>query len=253
LDIKKFLQDPSSGLEVSFGFTRLGIIFYIIDNVIADLLLIYRLYVIWNRRKRVVVVPLVILITGCVVLPTVQTVFCGYVYATLGLNTLVSALMVGRIWWISRAAGKALGSKFSKRRNLAVAVIVESGVIYVIASVVYIVHQPIGLALIQIVGIVPTLLIVQVGLGRETQSVETTIAGGYINSERGLVRRKIEVSDLESPGITTTIPPPYFKQEQEPHHLIIHTCPCAFIPGDILHEPLCVGHNTDPSSRHVLG
>ncbi|KAF8178925.1 hypothetical protein BJ912DRAFT_983454 [Pholiota molesta] len=134
-------------------------------HVIADSLVIYRCHAVWNRSKRVIILPCVLLICGSA---------CGYgfiavskeeyrfrkllvafLFTTVTLNLLVTALMAGRIWWIARKARSILGPGLS----------VESGVIYSIYVVLDVVFPD---------GIVPTLIIVQIGLGRNAHDVDTS-------------------------------------------------------------------------------
>ncbi|KAK7038418.1 hypothetical protein R3P38DRAFT_3475353 [Favolaschia claudopus] len=89
----------------------------------------------------------------------------------------------GRIWWVTRTQRAALGREFTSRYDTAIAIILESGAIYcfgiilqVIAlsvqdsfpTAVYLTHGAIG----QVINIVPTLIIVRVGMGH---SIPTTV------------------------------------------------------------------------------
>ncbi|KJA18262.1 hypothetical protein HYPSUDRAFT_45430 [Hypholoma sublateritium FD-334 SS-4] len=159
---------------------------YITSNVIADSLVIYRCHSVWNRSKRVIVLPCILLISGTA---------CGYafiglskeeyrfrkllvafLFTTVTLNMLVTVLMAGRIWWIARKARSILGPGLSSKYNTMIAIIVESGVIYSIYVVLDVVFPDLLLdaGLAQVVGIVPTLIIVQIGLGMSTHDADTS-------------------------------------------------------------------------------
>jgi len=147
---------------------------------------IYRCHVVWNNSKRAIAIPCFLLVGGSA---------CGYAYiavsnqgysfrqllitflfTTVGLNLLVTILMAGRIWWIARKARSILGPRLSSKYNTMIAIIVESGVIYSIYVVLDVVFTNLILqaGLAQVVGIVPTLIIVQIGLGRDAHDIDTT-------------------------------------------------------------------------------
>ncbi|KAF8890433.1 hypothetical protein BD779DRAFT_1517608 [Infundibulicybe gibba] len=172
---------------------------YVTNNVIADALVVYRCYVVWSFSVKIIVIPIILLIS---------TTVCGYlavfnfsqvhpgdsVFApniaewgtalfslSLATNITVTSLIAARIWWISREAQAVLGRKHSQKYSNAVAIILESGAIYSVSLMTllilyctksnaqYIAYD----ALAQIMGIVPTLIIVRVGLGVSTQDVHT--------------------------------------------------------------------------------
>jgi len=185
---------------------------YATNNIVADGLVIYRCYIVWGNKVKVIIVPLIMLLA---------TTICAYaavynfskitpgenVFATniaewgtalfslsLATNILVTSLIAGRIYWISRKTKRLLGSKHSQKYQNAVAIIVESGAIYSVSLMTllilyclktnaqYIVYD----ALAQIMGIVPTLIIVRVGLGVSTQDNTITLhtRGTESNSTR---------------------------------------------------------------------
>ncbi|KAJ3505756.1 hypothetical protein NLJ89_g7253 [Agrocybe chaxingu] len=110
---------------------------YVTNNVLADTLLLYRCYIVWDFRKDIVIGPLVLLIAGTV---------CGYIFEgatnhlfkyawiylamTLVLNLLLTGLTAGRIFWIARAAEPILGDNVLHRYNSTIAILTESGAIY---------------------------------------------------------------------------------------------------------------------------
>jgi hypothetical protein len=159
---------------------------YITSNVIADSLVIYRCHSVWNNSKRIIVLPAFLLLAGSA---------CGYAYiglsdeeyrfrqllnaflfTTVTLNLLVTILMASRIWWIARKARTILGPGLAKKYHTLIAIVIESGVIYSIYVVLDVVFPGLILdaGLAQVVGIVPTLIIVQIGLGRDSHDVDTT-------------------------------------------------------------------------------
>ncbi|KAF8634299.1 hypothetical protein AX17_004251 [Amanita inopinata Kibby_2008] len=172
---------------------------YATNNIVADGLVVYRCYVVWGFRWKVIVIPSIMLAatTLCAYLAVYNFSLIGPgqdVFATniaqwgtalfslsLATNVTVTMLIASRIWWIARQANTLLGKSHGRKYNNAVAIIVESGAIYSISLLIllvlytikstsqYIVYD----ALAQIMGIVPTLIIVRVGLGVSTQDVQT--------------------------------------------------------------------------------
>ncbi|KAF8154577.1 hypothetical protein B0H34DRAFT_529383 [Crassisporium funariophilum] len=163
---------------------------YVTNNVIADSLLLYRCYVVWGFKKRVIAGPVALLIAGTV---------CGYVFEggppqrfkytwiylsmTFVLNLVLTSLTAGRIWWLARKARLILGPGLLQRYNATINILIESGFIYLtyIALDLALQKNKVGNAildagLIQAVGIMPTLIIVQVGLGRAVHDMEANDA-----------------------------------------------------------------------------
>jgi len=169
------------------------------SHIVADSLVIYRCYVVWGFSIKIIILPLILLIATSVCayiavfnfsqIHPGQNVFAiniaewGTALFSLSLatNIIVTFLIAGRIWWISRKACKLLGKEIRRKYNHTVAIVLESGAIYSVSLMTllilycsktnaqYIVYD----ALAQIMGIVPTLIIVRVGLGLSTQDVQT--------------------------------------------------------------------------------
>ncbi|KAF8895288.1 hypothetical protein BD779DRAFT_715080 [Infundibulicybe gibba] len=153
------------------------LILYITNTVLADTLVIYRCYVVWGHNRRIIIFPCILLLSATVCgylfqsdnLSSLHLSFPIYLWMTLALNSLVTILTAGRIWWMSRKTRQILGGDLVRRYKSAIAVIVESGAIYscyVILNMVLPVGQ----------GIMPTLIIVQVGLSRDAAERATTIS-----------------------------------------------------------------------------
>ncbi|TBU38076.1 hypothetical protein BD309DRAFT_972652 [Dichomitus squalens] len=172
---------------------------YATNNIVADGLVVYRCYIVWGHRLSIVVPSIIMLIATSV---------CGYlavynfsqvhpgdnVFASniaewgtalfslsLATNLIVTTLIASRIWWIGRQASSTLGRRHAVKYTNAMAIIIESGAIYSASLMTllilycqqtnaqYIVYD----ALAQIMGIVPTLIVVRVGLGVSTQDITT--------------------------------------------------------------------------------
>ncbi|KAF5359452.1 hypothetical protein D9756_003061 [Leucocoprinus leucothites] len=176
---------------VPFQIFRIRQILYLVNNLIADVLLIYRSYVIWSHSARIIIVPCIFLSAsfGLGILyiqsPLAWIRERGYVYMwlTLAFNTIITALNASRIWWMAREARKILGPTLAQRYYSAMVIIIESGAIYslyILADQVIktVVNQNITIldaGLTQVVAIAPTLIIVQVSLDRQARDLESAI------------------------------------------------------------------------------
>jgi len=169
---------------------------YVTSNLIADGIFIYRCYCIWDFRRRIVAVPIILLITcGC--LGYASIIACGLegyseflfinwlfplaVIFSVMTNVLLMALTAGRIWWIARGARAIMGPAVVKQYRTVIAMILESGALYCTPGLLYLIvlairpsaTQVIFAALAQVVGIAPTIIVVRVGLGDSVDSVDS--------------------------------------------------------------------------------
>jgi len=185
---------------------------YVTNNVLADTLLLYRCYAIWDYNIRVVLGPIVLLIAGTA---------CGYVFEgsqphlfvyawiyltlTLVLNVILTSLTAGRIRWFARNARLLLGQTLVQRYNTTMGILVESGFIYsfyvglnLAVKNNQVAHTILDAGLIQIVGIVPTLIIVQVGLGCAVRDLDANASISPLKSNRIPTSDKSIQSELHS-------------------------------------------------------
>jgi hypothetical protein len=202
---------------------------YITSNLIADSLVIYRCHAVWNGSKRVIILPCFLLLCGSafgygfIAIGEDDYMFrqllIAFLFTTVALNLLVTFLMAGRIWWIARKAQSILGPGLSSKYATMIAVIVESGVISSIYFTLDVVVQDLILdaGLAQIVGIVPTLIIVQIGLGRDAHDIDTTTS--MVRSDaRGFTTTNEFSYDVPPPGsppMSPTLPPLAFSPMQQ--------------------------------------
>ncbi|KAJ7095638.1 hypothetical protein C8R44DRAFT_890038 [Mycena epipterygia] len=169
------------------------------NTVITDGLLFYRCFLVWGRPSRAFLVLPFLLMLGTLATGYVTSYDEDYsdsdgpyaldprIVFTINLftNFVLMSLTAGRIWWVTRAQRAVLGTEFSGRYNAAIAIILESGAIYCCGlvfqvvglsiqnsfpMVVYLSHGMIG----QLVNIVPTLIVVRVGLGHTTPTSYAT-------------------------------------------------------------------------------
>ncbi|KAG1756995.1 hypothetical protein EDB19DRAFT_1865806 [Suillus lakei] len=162
-------------------------------DIIGDLLLLYRCWLVWGKQFYVIVVPLLTALGGfgCILpipslllsinptspVPPTQIVpltIAGYVLP-LCTNIMVTGLIAGRLWYISRIPvvdehGKPVMFKIAARPMM---LIIESGALYMVTQLIFVVlvaiqnpaEAVLSLAGTQIYGIASTLIIIRVGLG----------------------------------------------------------------------------------------
>lgn len=147
-----------------------GAVVYVTNNVLADALLIYRCYVIWNTIW-ITIAPIILLVATMLLGYAIQLRL--FFILSLTINLFVPALVSGRLWWIIRRIRGSAGEMTRRKGRNAIIIILESGLIYSAFVSVHMVFfhyqnpmdEVIYAALGQVVGMVPTLIIVRVGLG----------------------------------------------------------------------------------------
>ncbi|KAK7016809.1 hypothetical protein VNI00_018796 [Paramarasmius palmivorus] len=179
---------------------------------------IWRCYLVWGRRRRFIVAPVVLCIANNVIAiafmayfpsvfaagtPTGTVEFSGlYLYTiflsfSVATNLLLSFLIAGRIAYIARVAIKYVGKDVGNMYRTVIAITLESGLIYPAMLVVFVACEErigddiTGLAssvaiaaqfgLHLAAGIAPTLVIVRTSLGvaiEDTKSCISTFRAG---------------------------------------------------------------------------
>ncbi|KAJ7315691.1 hypothetical protein DFH08DRAFT_1039371 [Mycena albidolilacea] len=176
------------------------------NNIVTDGLFIHRCYVIWGRNIKVIIVP---------ALSLVVTAVMGSVGAShpndigrsnhyefglvFGMNILTNltlmALTAGRIWWIRRDIVTVLEPSVTRTYDTVIAIILESGAIYCISIILYLVAvlrlnkqdslpaiRVLRAAIPQIMNIAPILILVRVGSGRSVG--DEASSSGVLESAR---------------------------------------------------------------------
>ncbi|KIK57253.1 hypothetical protein GYMLUDRAFT_263303 [Collybiopsis luxurians FD-317 M1] len=185
------------------------LLFYSLTNTVADTILLLRLYTVWGRQKRIVVVPVIVVILNNILAilvnvirlrqsvkdkknqsisklddsstATIMTI--TFMIVTLSVNALVTGLIAGRIWWISRKINASYGHKGTQQKyRRAIAIILESGMLYpvlilitVIIGVIIPESPTLSAILAEVVAIAPTLIIVRVAKGITVSDVKTAV------------------------------------------------------------------------------
>ncbi|KAL0061263.1 hypothetical protein AAF712_011921 [Marasmius tenuissimus] len=183
---------------------------FILTNIVTDSILMYRCYIIWGSRKRVIVLPLFAVVTFSVVgftgvimygignkdqaVPSnLDLVVRGdmlemiYMIASASVNALLTLLTAGRIWWITKEARTLMGRSVSKKYQTVVDCrchyVLESGLLYPVFAMLHIaltetsdlVYVPVNFlpTVVQMGAIAPTLIIVRASLGESVESVHS--------------------------------------------------------------------------------
>ncbi|KAJ6449298.1 hypothetical protein C8R45DRAFT_1006325 [Mycena sanguinolenta] len=186
----------------------------VVNTFLADCVLIFRLYAVWNHDWRVIVLPVMSTIGGTVlgILTVVESgnfikdggdsnAFVDFAlpYFSMCLVTtlLATILIVSRIIWVTRAQ---TGSAFSGYRSV-IEMIVESALLYSVTLIVYIAllfgpdtDNNDGYAqaiLIHMTGIAPTLIVARVsfGLARPSSSWQRTARTTFGMSNTSFARQ----------------------------------------------------------------
>ncbi|KAG2030041.1 hypothetical protein BDR03DRAFT_975099 [Suillus americanus] len=164
-------------------------------DLVGDFLLLYRCWFVWGKNPYVIILPLLTSLGGfgCIlaipslvlsinptspVPPTeiVPLTIAGYVLP-LCTNIMVTGLIAGRLWYLSRIPvidehGKLAILKIAAGGR-AMMLIIESGALYMVTQLIFVVLVAIGnpaeailsYAGTQIYGIASTLIVIRVGLG----------------------------------------------------------------------------------------
>ncbi|EEB90623.1 hypothetical protein MPER_11144 [Moniliophthora perniciosa FA553] len=174
--------------------------FYVLANCIADGILLYRCFIVWESRRHVIIVPLlVICATNAFGLAEdlaywvavgmgqhklfSQTVYLstGYEIANAVNTLLLTVMITGRIWWMTQDTGKFMGQEIELTHRRIILVLIESGFLYsasLIANVSItqsLSSSGFGLDLngmiLLMVGIAPTMIILRTSLGLTESAV----------------------------------------------------------------------------------
>ncbi|KAI0045258.1 hypothetical protein FA95DRAFT_1607824 [Auriscalpium vulgare] len=170
-------------------------------DLVGDMILLYRCYLIYRKNIYIVIVPFLTAVGGlaciCAVVHEVLAVsptspvapsnlvplgIAGYALP-LCTNVIVTALIVGRIWFLTPRTGSEWGvtSSTTAMGHKAMEIIIESGALYLVVQAIFVttfameVPSQAILAVIaaQIYGIAPTLIVIRVGMGLSTANRTT--------------------------------------------------------------------------------
>ncbi|KAF8875067.1 hypothetical protein BD779DRAFT_1678445 [Infundibulicybe gibba] len=168
-------------------------IFLSLADFLGDMVLIYRCWLVWGKNYYIIILPFLTALSGFICAMEVLHLLLGIdpsapvpppVLVPLGIagytlplctNAIITALIVGRIYYTSRGLktdevqpGYNSGHGAAER---AMSIIIESGGLYLVTQFIFVVlygikHPAVAIvavAAVQIYGIAPTLIIIRVG------------------------------------------------------------------------------------------
>jgi len=201
------------------GLFAADILISLIDFV-GDLVLLHRCWLVWGKKWYVIVLPFLTTVGGFVcgmtglgillnIAPTapqapaaVKPLGTAAFTLPLATNFLITILTVVRLYMLAskaRAVNTAKALDTSSYVHKAAAIVIESGALYLVAQLVFVIlfalgHPAQGIAAVvavQIYGIAPTLISFRVGLGVATEEYELSTkrsgAGFRLSTRRGVV------------------------------------------------------------------
>ncbi|KAJ7433120.1 hypothetical protein B0H11DRAFT_2259717 [Mycena galericulata] len=205
-------------ISISTALNRSANIVYIISNVIADSIFIFRCYAIWNFRWVVIILPMILTVAvagHALHIIAAQSPDClmELQSETQVITTFIlMALSAGRIWWLARTSQKIVGQRVTSRYYTVCAMILESGALYCVGAIPFVgvafasytglMQTSIttsGAILGQLVGIAPTIIAVRVGLGRSVENVDSFIAASQVIPHKRTPRMPHEFQSADPP------------------------------------------------------
>jgi len=194
-------RNPEGIIEAGTPALRTADALVTLTDFFAEIVLLYRLWIIWEQRIYVVIFPLIVSLAfvsvamstigilvshpdAAIAPPSLVPLGTAAFAIPLCFNFMVSSLIVGRIWYKRRQTKFALRSPRSQEpvsgglvRN-AMVICIESGVLYVVVqfvlTVLFAINHPAQIMIsdisTQVYGIAPTLIFVRVGLGHSAGS-----------------------------------------------------------------------------------
>jgi len=198
-----FIDDRNiPGGPNTFFFTQTGqftVVFstaaYVVDNFLADALMLYRCALIWNFNWLVIIIPALWLIASTVLsflllveaarpdIPFKIDFALPYFPLAMSLNIFLALLTAGKLLWARHKLKGTLGSAHTQIYGSVASMIIESSSLYSITSLAYIImyaqNNPAASEVLGLLGevmcIAPVLIILRVAYGRGI--TRETVAG----------------------------------------------------------------------------
>ncbi|PPQ72629.1 hypothetical protein CVT26_004336 [Gymnopilus dilepis] len=203
-DLFELVQNPTNLAPVGRWLSEKTPLF-VTNNFVADLVLLYRCYMVWGKSRYILLgASLLVLLDsvwGYLGLGESLTERGGpfvplYIWSIFVINVILASVTIGRVVWVARIAKKVFGKQQLASYRAAIALLVESSFVYSTVTLAYALvpsSAPQRMILMttsmRLVAIMPTLLIVQVGLGRalvvresKTTGIETLDFGDHLSS-----------------------------------------------------------------------
>jgi len=209
-----------------------------VTDFVGQCILMYRCQAIWGGNLWVIAIPFIASLTALACFcggigltlqiaptapsppPAVQPlIFAAYILPLI-VNFMLTVLIAGRIWWMTRGTNTYTVTSLTRRKNVAfkaAMIIIESGVLYFVVQLIYLTVFAVGnssdqlmsLVAAQIYGIAPTLIIIQVGLGfssdESTRPTTTTTGLSFVRGvghSQGTTRTTTSAPTSDMPSTT---------------------------------------------------
>ncbi|ESK81504.1 hypothetical protein Moror_15687 [Moniliophthora roreri MCA 2997] len=148
-----------------------------------------------------------------------NTIDTAFWLAEMGVNIILTLLTAGRIWWISQEARKHMGPAIKTKYSTIVAIILESGILYLIFLTTTVVYSLLAdpdatastafsfqVVTFQLAGIAPTLIIIRAASGKTVEHTSMNqvvsslhFASGAGSGSRNLnTRSHVQTVDIEA-------------------------------------------------------
>ncbi|EKM56811.1 uncharacterized protein PHACADRAFT_254136 [Phanerochaete carnosa HHB-10118-sp] len=222
----------ANGSPVGFGEN----ILISVTDFVGECILMYRCWGIWGGNLWVIAVPFTASLTALAcfcggiglilqIAPTSPSpppaaqplVFAAYILPLIA-NFMLTVLIAGRIWWLTGINTYTVTS-LTGRKSIAfktAMIIIESGVLYFVVQLVYLTVFAVGnssdqlmsLVAVQVYGIAPTLIIIQVGLGfsseESTRPTMTSTGLSFVHGglSQGTTRTTTSAPTSDMPSTT---------------------------------------------------
>ncbi|KAK7048100.1 hypothetical protein R3P38DRAFT_2867362 [Favolaschia claudopus] len=196
------LAREAASLNLAYNFVE--DILLVTNNLFTDGILIYRCWLIWGQNLYVIIAPTIMLLLSTV-LSYISAVEGDYPSAngpaidlrigfllSLLTNMVLVGLTAGRIFHTRRLSIRRLDADVVRRYNTAMAMILESGAILTAWVIIYVILRSLDVpptvwrvfrgGLAMLLNIVPTMIVVRVGLGHSINDSERTKVGTVTGS-----------------------------------------------------------------------
>ncbi|KAJ7724339.1 hypothetical protein B0H14DRAFT_3900033 [Mycena olivaceomarginata] len=194
------------------------------NNIVTDGLFIYRCFRLWGCKIWVVIFPVLMLlgttvvgyvlayVDGGLLSPHFDTrISCAMALIT---NIVLMGLTAGRIWWVRRDAFVIFKPAHVRRYDTAIAIILESGLIYCLSILLYLIsfsvlklHSTVTSifegSIPQMMNIAPALMIVRVWYGRSVGPLP--VDGGPRVPRRQQPATHVDVATSAAPSFVINV------------------------------------------------
>ncbi|KAF8901174.1 hypothetical protein CPB84DRAFT_1777949 [Gymnopilus junonius] len=189
---------------------------FVSNNLVADLVLLYRCYMIWGRSKYILIGASFLILADTVwgylgltqsFLSPNNTFVPLYIWSIFAINITLALVTAGRIYWVTRIARNFLGRRQLEHTILPLPM--ESSLVYTTCILIYALYprnsfyrMVIITICLRVVAIMPTLLIVQVGLHRAVRDDENPTTDSTDETKSEFVARRAPTSVVLDTVIT---------------------------------------------------